>query len=191
MATQTHFSLFHRFLHWTIAVAIFLALFTAFLHYGWMNGRAISSTLTAALAEKNITLSSDDARGIARKISRPMFQWHFYAGYVLTALLFLRFLDFFTKGRKFASPLSKEANSKQKLQSWLYILFYLALTIVLVMGLLLKFGPHNDLHEIFETIHIYCGYFIGIFVILHIIGIWLGENAEDKGIVSKMINGKE
>jgi len=189
MSDQNHFSFLHRFLHWTIALAIVLALFTAFLHAYWMNGREITTIITSSLAEKNITLSPDDARGISRKISSPMFQWHFYAGYVLVALLILRFIDFFTNGRKFVSPLSKEASAKQKLQSWFYVLFYIALTLILVMGLLYKFVPRGSLHETFETVHVYCGYFVGIFVIAHFIGFWLSENSDNKGIVSKMING--
>ena len=189
MSDQNHFSFLHRFLHWTTALAILLALFTAFLHAYWMNGKEIATIITSSLAGKNITLSPDDARDISKKITMPMFQWHVYAGYTLIALLVLRFIDLFVYGKKFVSPLSKEASSKQKLQSWLYVLFYVALTVILIMGLLLKFGPKNNLHEIFETIHIYCGYFIGIFVIAHFIGFFLGENSDNKGIVSKMING--
>ena len=190
MENRTYFSLLHRFLHWTIAMGILLALFTAFLHHFWMNAHDIATTLTSSLAEKNITLSPDDAFMIARKISFPMFTWHFYAGFALVALLILRFIDFFVYGRKFISPLSKTATSRQKFQGWLYVLLYIALTLILIMGLLLRFGPRNEYHEIIDKVHVWCGYFIALFVVLHFGGLLLGEIGDDKGIVSKMINGK-
>ncbi|MDR2710620.1 MAG: cytochrome b/b6 domain-containing protein [Burkholderiales bacterium] len=186
---RPHFSRLHRFLHWTIALCILLALFTAFLRATWMNGQEMATVITASLAEKAITLSNDDAKNIAKTIRSPMFQWHFYAGYVLVALLLLRFFDLFKNGAKFISSLAKGSPPKEKLQGALYIFLYAALTVVLIMGLLLKFGPKGDIHEVFEVIHVYGGVGIALFVAAHFAGLWLGENTTDKGIVSKMING--
>ncbi|MCL2873206.1 MAG: cytochrome b/b6 domain-containing protein [Betaproteobacteria bacterium] len=184
-----HFSRVHRILHWTIALGILLALFTAFLHATWMNSNGMATTISSSLAEKNITLSNADAKDVAKAIRKPMFQWHFYAGYALIALLILRFIDTFVNGHKFISPFAKEITPKQKLQGSLYVFLYTAVTIILLLGLFLKFGPRNELRETVATIHIYCGYGIGLFVLAHFAGLWLGENTTDKGIVSKMING--
>ncbi|MCL2310023.1 MAG: cytochrome b/b6 domain-containing protein [Proteobacteria bacterium] len=190
---QTHFSLTHRFLHWTIALSILLALFTAFLHATWMDRQEVASIITSSLAEKNMALANDDAQSIAKKIGSPMFQWHFYAGYVLIALLVLRFIDLFANGIKFTSPFSREATLNQKFRGWLYILFYTAVTLILIAGLFLKFGPRGDdvreLRTVLRTIHIYCGCFVALFVATHLSGVFIGENTTDKGIVSKMING--
>jgi len=188
---QTYFSLLHRFLHWMIALGILLALFTAFLHATWMNGNEVATVIISSLAEKGITLPYDEARVIARKIATPMFQWHFYAGYVLVALLVLRCIDLFANGLKFTSPFASEATLEQKFRGGLYLLFYIALALILTMGLLIKFGPKTDLREIFKIVHIYCGYFAGMFVFTHFAGLLIGENTTDKGIVSKMINGGE
>jgi cytochrome b561 len=191
--TQTHFSLLHRFLHWTTALSVLLALFTAFLHATWMNGQEITTVIVSSLAENGITLSSQDARSIARKIGSPMFQWHFYAGYALVALLILRFIDLFVNGPKFNLPLSKEATANQRLRGGLYMLLYTALTLILIIGLFLKFGPRGDdvreLRTILRTLHFYCGYGVGAFFVTHLAGVFIGENTTDKGIVSKMING--
>ena len=186
---QTHFSILHRFLHWAIALGILLALFTAFLHATWMDGREMATIITSALAGKGITLAYDDARGIARTISTPMFHWHFYAGYALIPLLVLRCINLFVGGLKFTSPFLRGATLEQRFRGGLYILFYVALAVILAMGLLLKFGPRNDLHEVFRMLHIYCGCFAGIFVLIHFAGLVIGEHTTDKGIVSKMING--
>ncbi|MDR2232666.1 MAG: cytochrome b/b6 domain-containing protein [Tannerella sp.] len=188
MADRTYFSVLHRLLHWSIALGIFLALFTAFLHHFWMNSHIVGSSIVSALAERNIKMSQDEAYMMARELASPMFHWHFYAGYVVAGLLVLRIIDFIVYGRKFISPFSKEATAKQKLQGWLYILFYIALFIMLAMGLLLLFGP-GQWHDIYDVIHVWGGYIIGIFVILHFGGLWLGEITDDKGIVSKMVNG--
>ena len=184
-----HFSRVHRFLHWTIALGILLALFTAFLHATWMNGNGMATIIASSLAEKNIALPSDAAKDAAKAIRLSMFQWHFYAGYVLIALLILRFIDTFVNGHKFGSPLAQGITPKQRLQGALYVFLYTAVTVILLLGLFLKFGPRNELREIVATAHIYCGYGIGLFVLAHFAGLWLGENTTDKGIVSKMING--
>jgi len=186
---RQHFSVSHRLLHWMIALGILIALFTAFLHATWMNGHGMATTITSFLAKKDLTLSPDDARLLARTIAGPMFHWHIYAGFSLIALLILRFIDLIVKGHKFVSPLSKEATGKQKLQGWLYILFYVALTVILITGPLLISGKFPELREVFDTVHIACGSFVGLFVVLHFGGLWLGEITDDKGIVSKMING--
>ena len=188
---QTPFSFWHRFLHWTIALGILLALFTAFLHAIWMNGNAMAMAMISSLAEKGMALPYDEARVIARKISTPMFQWHFYAGYALIPLLVLRCINLFAGGLKFTSPFAGGATLEQRFRGGLYILFYIVLAVILAMGLLLKFGPRNDLHDVFRMAHIYCGYFAGGFVFIHFAGLFIGEHTTDKGIVSKMINGGE
>jgi cytochrome b561 len=188
---QTHFSLWHRFLHWMIALGILLALFTAFLHATWMNGNEMATAIISSLAEKGITLPYDEARLMARTISGPMFHWHFYAGYALIPLLVLRCIDLLAGGLKFTSPFLSEATLEQKFRGGLYLLLYIALAVILIMGLLLKFGPRNDLHEVFRIAHVCCGYFAGMFVLIHFAGLLIGEHTTDKGIVSKMINGGE
>ena len=186
---QTHFSILHRFLHWTIALGILLALFTAFLHATWMDGGDMATIITSSLAEKGITLAYGDAWSIARAIGGPMFHWHFYAGYALAPLLVLRCIDLLAGGFKFTSPFLRQATLEQRFRGGLYILLYVALAVILAMGLLMKFGPRNDLHEVFRIVHICCGCFAGIFVLIHFAGLVIGEHTTDKGIVSKMING--
>ncbi|MDR0250714.1 MAG: cytochrome b/b6 domain-containing protein [Burkholderiales bacterium] len=190
---QTHFPLLHRLLHWTIALAVLLALFTAFLNATWLNISGIAKVITSALAENGISISSQDASSIARKIRTPMFDWHFYAGYVLIALLVSRLAYIFASGPKFNLPCSKEATANQKLQGGLYMLLYTALVVILAIGLFLKFGPRGDdvreLRMLLRMLHIYCGYFVGAYVFVHLAGVFIGENTTDKGIVSKMING--
>ncbi|MDR2016266.1 MAG: cytochrome b/b6 domain-containing protein [Burkholderiales bacterium] len=192
---QTYFSFLHRLLHWTIALCVLLALFTAFLNATWLNIPGIAKVIASSLSENGISISSQDASSIARKIRTPMFEWHFYAGYALVALLILRFIDFFTNKPKFNLPFSKEATSNQKLRGGLYILLYAALALILIIGLFLKFGPRGDdvreVRAVLKTIHIYCGYFVGLYVMAHLAGVFIGENTTDKGIVSKMINGRD
>ncbi|MDR0771208.1 MAG: cytochrome b/b6 domain-containing protein [Burkholderiales bacterium] len=190
---QTHFSLLHRFLHWAIALGVLLALFTAFLNATWLNIPGIAQIIASSLAENGITVSSQDASSIARKIRTPMFDWHFYAGYALVALLILRWIDLFVSKPKFDLPCSKEATAHQKLRGGLYVLLYIALTLILAIGLFMKFGPRGDdvreLRAVLKAIHIYCGYFVGVYVFVHLAGVFIGENTTEKGIVSKMIHG--
>jgi cytochrome b561 len=191
--TPTHFSLLHRFLHWTIALSILLALSTAFLNHTWMNIPENGKVIASALAENGVSITTQDANSIARKIRTPMFDWHFYAGYVLIGLLLLRFIDLLVNKPKFNSPCCKGATANERLRGGLYILLYTALVVILAIGLFLKFGPRGDdvreLRMCLRAIHIYCGYFVGVYFFVHLAGVFIGENTTDKGIVSKMING--
>ncbi len=183
------FSFLHRFLHWAIGLAILFILLTVFLRLGWMSKESVGEIILKDLQQKSITISQADAQGIARDIRKPMFNWHIYIGYVLIGLYLIRVVYIFVKGVKFPSLFSKNITSKQKLQSVIYVLFYIVLGITLLSGFLIVNGP-KDYKELLEAIHKPSLYFMIVFLIFHFAGIFIGEKTTEGGVVSSMINGK-
>ena len=188
MKDNSYFPCLHRVLHWTIAFGILFMFLTIFLRSGWLNTKTMATVMTDTLAAKGVVLSQKDAMDVARQFWRPVGLWHTYVGYALVGLFGVRLTYWFGKGAKFPSPLAKTSTPKQKLQGVAYIAFYAALAGVLVTGLLLKFGS-KDLHNTFKTIHSVVFYGLVAFVVLHLVGIVIGEKTDEKGIVSKMIGG--
>ena len=98
------FSLAHRILHWSLAIAILFLLLTILLRMGWMNKNHMADILKENLSEINIQISDDQAVVIAKKIRQPMWQWHIYTGYAIVVIYFLRGLLALFQGWLFANP---------------------------------------------------------------------------------------
>lgn len=187
---ERKFSLINRFLHWAIAFALLFLLLTIFLRQNWMNKHHVADILTAKLAELDVALEDGQAVKIAKAIRKPMWDWHIYVGYVLIGLYFIKLLFMTIKGSVFLSPFAKASSAKDKFQSWMYILFYVLLGFSLVTGALIVLWSDMFKHAL-EDIHKLCDYWLLAFIVLHFGGILLGELGSQKGIVSRMINGKE
>lgn len=182
------FSPLHRFLHWSIALAIILILITVFLRLGWMNKNVMADVIFKHLQEKQINISKEETLSIAKEIRGNMFNWHVYIGYLLMGLYIIRILYLLIKGPMFENPLSKNSTNKKKLQSIIYIIFYIGLGITLITGVFIENG-HKEYKKSVESIHQLSLYFMLGFLILHLAGIFLAEKTSEKGIVSAMING--
>jgi cytochrome b561 len=135
-------------------------------------------------------LSQDDAILLAKKIRKPMWNWHIYFGYVLTGLYCIRLAVPFFGEMKFSSPFKAELDSKTKFQFWVYLVFYVCTAISLVTGLLIEFGPKN-LKDPMEEIHVLSLYYLLGFMVLHFGGVLLAECTSEKGIVSRIISGSK
>jgi cytochrome b561 len=188
-AENRTFNLSHRILHWLIAFSLLFIVFTVFLRLTWLEKNNVAAILQENLKLLNISLSQDEAIKIAKKIRKPMWDWHIYAGYFLIGAYILRMVYFYFKGMAFPNPFKKDSSAKQKLQGWTYLIFYFLMAISLVTGFFIVNGPASY-KDILETIHVQSIYYVILFIILHIAGIIIAEVTDDKGIVSKMINGK-
>ena len=185
---KENYTLALRVLHWSIALTMLFLLITIFLRLNWMNKHHMADILTQELSKVDMNLDQDQAIVIAKAIRKPMWNWHVYAGYLLSGLFILKMILFSVQGAVFRSPFSKESTTKEKFQSWVYILFYVLLSVSLVTGLLIVLGPKEYKHDI-ETIHKPAIYWLMAYVVLHFGGLLMGELSSDKGMVSKMIHG--
>ncbi|MDR2205714.1 MAG: cytochrome b/b6 domain-containing protein [Flavobacteriaceae bacterium] len=182
-----NFTALHRFLHWAIAGCMFILLLTAFLKTYWMGREAVSN----ALKLQNLQLGDDIVKKIAHDINDPMFDWHIYAGYVLAALFVIRIIYMIAKGMKFPNPFAKNISFKEKIQGWIYVLFYVFVAVEAITGLILEFKLVEKASEKpFKEVHEWGIYWVPVFIILHFVGIYLAETDSKKGITSKMIGGE-
>ena len=188
METPTY-SKVYRIMHWLIATCFILLLLTIFLRTTWLNKNNVGDIIEAFLKEKNLELSRDEVLLLAKKIRKPMWDWHIYFGYALVTLYSIRMLLPFWGEMKFNNPFQKNIDSKTKFQFWVYLIFYGCVAISLVTGLFIELGP-KSLKDPMESIHVVSIYYLLGFIAIHLGGVLIAEFTTRKGIISNMISGK-
>jgi len=177
-------------MHWSIAICMILLLLTIFLRMGWMNKHNVSDIIQEFLADKDLSLDENLSIKLAKKIRQPMWDWHIYLGYALVGLFALRFLLPFIGVMKFNNPFSKGLKIQQKVEYWVFILFYLCITASLFTGMMMEFGPEEWEHDM-EDIHVLSLYYLLTYIVIHIGGVIVKELTSDKGLISRVISGKK
>lgn len=182
-----------RVWHWIHAAVILGLLGTVFLRKTFLSWRANAEILTQKLSEINIEVTADQAKGLATAIRAPMWEWHIFLGYALAVLLFWRLLLFFTQSGKMNYQNLKEKTLHKKMVAISYIILYAVILFMVITGLSIHFyealsltkDTTNDIKEIHELVY----NAILIFVPLHITGVIVAENRNEKGIISDMTHG--
>ena len=186
-----NYSKVYRILHWLIAFSFILLLITIFLRKTWMEKNHVAEIIQAFLADKSYpALPEDDAILLAKKIRKPMWDWHIYLGYVLTGLYCIRLAVPFFGEMKFSSPFKAGLDMKTKFQFWVYLVFYACTAVSLITGLIIEFGP-KEYKKPMEEIHELSLYYLLGFMILHFGGVLIAELTSDKGLVSRIISGSK
>ncbi len=182
-----------RIWHWIHATVILGLLGTIFLRETFLNVKVNNEILLQKLSGLNIEITKEQVKVLGKAIYAPMWEWHIFLGYALSALLLWRIVLFFTKSGKENYQNLKLASIHKKMVKLSYIGIYTVLSIMAITGLMLHFHEllglsksviHNskEIHELFYNI-------VLIFVPLHIVGIIIAENRDEKGIISDMIHG--
>jgi Ni/Fe-hydrogenase 1 B-type cytochrome subunit len=196
-----------RLWHWANVIIISGSLITVLINSTITNGRPTSSLIKDELQKTGATISDDQARSAANALGDKVWSVHEYFGYCLAALLLFRLiLEFFQLADQKFIRKTKDAyrqfqitkKNRQMAQHELavkiiYAVFYLLLVIMVITGLSLAFEdelaiPKSIGHTI-KDVHGFCMYLILAFISVHLIGVFLAERKESKGIVSDMING--
>lgn len=178
----------YRIMHWSIALCMILLLITIFLRLTWLNKDNVADIIQNFLADKGTTLSREDVILLAKKIRKPMWEWHIYLGYVLTGLFSIRLILPLFGSMKFANPFNRQLPIKVKFQFWVYLIFTVCVTISLTTGLIIEFGP-KELKETMEEIHELSIYYLVPFLILHLGGVLMAEFTTQPGIISRIVGG--
>lgn len=185
---RTNYSVVYRLLHWSIAISFLLLLGTIFLRLTWLNRESVADIIQNYLLSLQITLTREQIVVLAKKIRKPMWDWHIYLGYVITGLYTIRMLLPFFGEMKFTNPFSSLLAVREKFQYWVYYVFYFCIAGSLTTGLLIEHGPKymkkplEDIHEL--SIYVLVGY-----IVLHFAGVLYAEFTHDKGIISKIVRG--
>lgn len=187
------YTLKFRIWHWLNALVVLGLLGTVFLRKTFLNYRENSEILMTQLSEIGVAISKEQAVTLAKAIRAGMWEWHIILGYGLAALVLFRVYLYF-KDESLREKFSSLTLHKKGVKS-LYYLFYATLIFMSVSGLVMHFYQELTLtkefaHDIKE-IHELVFYAVMYFVPLHIAGVIIADNKEEKGITSTMINGKE
>lgn len=185
-----NYSSIYRIIHWAIAISMILIAATIFLRLTWLNKNHVAGVISNYMVTTGQSLTQDQMILLAKKIRKPMWEWHIYLGYVLTGLFSIRFFLPLFGEMKFKNPLAKQFDLKEKFKNWIYLIFYCCIVITLVTGLVIELGPKN-LKESMEEIHVLSIYYLGAFIILHLGGVLLAEFTKEKGIISKIVSGSK
>lgn len=185
---ETNYTRLYRVFHWTIAISFFLLLITIFLRLTWMNKNSVAGIIGTYLNETGQTLTQDQLLTLAKQIREPMWKWHLYIGYFLAGIFSLRFILPLFGILKFQNPLLKKLKMKERFQKWVYVAFYLGVTLSLATGLLMEFGPRS-LKDTLEGVHVLSLYYLIPFILIHLAGVITAEISEQKGIVSRLLGG--
>ena len=182
------YSAIYRIMHWSIAICMTLLLVTIFLRLTWMNKNNVALIIQDYLATTDQKLTQDQLITLAKKIRKPMWDWHIYIGYALVGLYSIRIaLPFFGK-MKFSNPFNKDLGNKEKFQYWTYLIFYVCVVISLITGLIIVLGPKN-LKEPMEEIHVLSIYYLLAFIVIHLSGIFFSELTTQRGLISRIVSG--
>ena len=188
-------SLNFRLWHWIHATVVLGLLGTVFLRKTFLSWRTNSELLTQKLSEINLEVIADQAKVLAKAIRAPMWEWHIILGYVLTALLLWRIILFFTHSGKQNYQNLKAESFHKKMVKIGYIGIYAILAFMSISGLVMHFyeelGLLKDTAHDIKEVHELVFNAILIFVPLHIIGVVIAENRDEKGIISNMVHSGE
>lgn len=182
-----------RIWHWLHAFVVLGLLGTVFLRKTFLSWRANSEIISTKLSAMDIEVSSEQAKVLAQAVRAPMWEWHILLGYALAVLIMYRIALFFTPSGKQNFIDIKSASLHKKMVKTGYIGFYAIICFMAVSGLTLTFGEEmgllkETLHTIKE-VHELVFNAVWIFVVVHIAGVVIADNRDEKGIVSDMING--
>lgn len=179
------FTLTHRILHWTMAFGMPILFITGFLRMYWMNKNGI----VEIIASKTSALPKDQMVDIAKAIRQPMWQWHELFYYIIVIAFLARIIYMLVNGMRFPNPFKKNIVLKERLQGFTYIYFYIFVLVLIFTGVSMQQNLLPAFKSEIATLHKWGIYYFPIFIVLHFVGIVLGEISNKKGISSKMIGG--
>lgn len=182
------FDITFRMMHWLLAILMFLLLGTIFLRLTWLEKFGVAEIISAYAADQQIDISQDQAVTLAKKIRKPMWQWHIWLGYAITAVYVLRMLLPLFGRMRFASPHQAGLTTQTRWQYLIYLVFYVLLGASLTTGLLIEFGP-DAWHEAVEEAHVLSIYYFVAYMVLHLGGVFLAEFTHLPGLISRVISG--
>jgi Ni,Fe-hydrogenase I cytochrome b subunit len=187
------YSISFRIWHWLNAIVVLGLLATVFLRKTFLSWRTNSEILMNKLFDMNIEISLEQAKTLAKAVRAGMWEWHIILGYALVFLILFRIYLYFKDSSKRESFNSLTTHKKAVHIS--YYAIYATLIFMSITGFVIHFyqdlGLLKDTAHDIKEIHELVFNVILYFVPLHIAGVIIADNRDEKGLISTMINGKE
>ena len=187
------YSINFRIWHWLNAFVVLGLLGTVFLRKTFLSWRTNSEILMQKLMEMDITVTTEQAKILAKAVRAGMWEWHIILGIALAFLVLYRIFLFF-KDTSIKTAFS-ELSLHKKVVKVSYFIFYGVLLFMTISGLVINFYEvlnitKDKAHEIKEVHELMYNFFL-VFVPIHIAGVLIAENRDEPGLISSMINGKD
>ena len=186
-------SLNFRLWHWIHALVVLGLITTVILRKTFLSWRTNSEILIDKLFDMDLDITQEQAKILAKAVRSGMWDWHYFLGYGLAFLLVYRLILFFTDSGKYNYKNFKALSIHKKMVSIGYIGIYAILTFLALSGLAMHFykdlGLEKSTFKDLKDIHEFVYTAVWAFVALHLAGIFIAENTDEKGIVSDMLNG--
>jgi Ni/Fe-hydrogenase 1 B-type cytochrome subunit len=196
-----------RLWHWLNTIIICGSLITVLINSTLITRETIAPVVQQELNKNGTNISAEQASGVGHALEDKVWEVHVYFGYCLAILLLFRLiLEFFQLAdQKFlrkiklsytqfmATKRSREIARHEFTVKLIYALFYLIIFVMVVTGLFLAFedlmAPYKAIRHSVKEIHGFCMYIVLAFILVHLIGVFMAERNDSKGIVSDMIHG--
>jgi cytochrome b561 len=154
----------------------------------WLNKEHVADIIQQYLTSNDISLTRDQLIVLAKKIRKPMWDWHIYLGYSMLGLYIIRMTLPLFGLMQYSNPRKKGLGIHTRFQYWVYIIFYIFIAASLITGLFIEWGP-KSWKSFIESIHELSIYYLIAFIIIHLTGVLWAEYTDRRGIVSKIISG--
>lgn len=189
---------------------------TVVLRETYLNKHHNAAIVQSALADQHISITLEGATKVAKAIRGPMWEWHYYFGFVIVGLLILRGALFIWQSDRavwrqslfgsrelrrcvFDADRRSKVDPRRYHMAWvycLYLVFYASLTTAALTGILLYLytfygglGLTKPTEHIFVDTHQIVGWFVVCFVPVHIAGVVIAEIRNKQHHVSDLIDG--
>jgi cytochrome b561 len=187
------YSVNFRIWHWLNAFVILGLLGTVLLRKTFLSWRTNSEIIISKLSEFGVVVTQEQAKAVAKAIRAGMWEWHIILGYALALLVFYRIYLYFRDDsviEKFA-----DIDLHKKSVRLLYMVMYATLFFMSLSGFVIYFyqtlGLSKDMAHEIKEIHEAVYSFLLLFTPLHIAGVVFADIKHERGIISRMIHGRE
>ena len=179
-----------RIWHWLNVVAVTGLLGTFFLRKTFLSWRENSAIIVEKLSSLGVEVTAEQAKLVAKAIRAPMWEWHIVFGVMLALLLLVRVWIFWQEA---GFGYDDDESLHMRLVHWGYRIFYLILIFMAISGLILNWhellGFSEELTHSIKELHEAVAWAVVVFVPLHIVGVVMADNSDQKCITSRMISG--
>lgn len=198
-----------RIWHWLTFIIISGSIITVLINSTMTNQRKNIPMVQEQLKSRDVVVTEDQAFAVTREYEDKFWGIHKLLGYSLAFLFISRVIIELTQpgGEKINSRIKnalglfrkKEGDWKESRHylrvKFSYLLFYLLLFCMAITGLEMAFGRElgfsREFSRTIREIHSLGQYLIYAFIILHLCGVIIADNTNNKGLVSGMINGNK
>jgi Ni/Fe-hydrogenase 1 B-type cytochrome subunit len=203
---RTTYTLAIRIWHWLTFLTITASIIMVILASTMFTMKGNIPVVQQQVQQKGGTLSTDQARAVAHEYSDKLWMTHKYIGFGLCFLLLCRIIieAAYSRERRLANKIRKALTFKTQNDiqrydrrhyiwvKWGYVIFYFLFLVMALTGLGLAFEEvpaFSSIHKSLAGIHKVVQFLIYGYIFFHIAGVIRADVTDNKGIVSRMING--